>query len=104
MNQGQLTEFDNNVGIVHRYTGENNNAVARHVVACHNGTNVQLVKTVAGEQHTVLIDATVTYSAGASLAVQSDVSAFRVYYNNALIDSDDTIGDHVWGKHESGAI
>ena len=75
------------VGVVLSWADSNN-----YVRALHNGTNVQLIKTVAGTP-TTLINAVVTYSAGARLVVTKDDTKYRVYYNNALVGTEQTIAD-----------
>lgn len=59
---------------------------ANFVITYHNGTNVLIEKCVAGVYTTVL-SAVATYSAGATLRVAKIGSAYRVYYNNALVGS-----------------
>lgn len=70
---------------------------ANFLIAYHDGTNMHLDKNVGGT-YTGLINATVTYSAGATLRVityHSDASTLkvRVYYNNALVGSEQTVTD-----------
>lgn len=83
------------VGLVLRYTDANN-----YIRAIHNGTNVQLIKKVAGSDTTV-VNAAATYSSGARLVVSSIGTAFRVYYNNALVGSG-TISDSALQSGVSG--
>ena len=64
---------------------------ANFVIAYHNGTNCLLEKCVAGT-YTPVITAAATYSAGAELRVIKDGTAYRLYYNNALIGTG-TIAD-----------
>lgn len=75
------------VGVVLSWSDSSN-----YVRALHNGTNVQLIKTVAGAP-TTLINAAATYSAGARLVVIKDETKYRVYYNNALVGTEQTIAD-----------
>lgn len=74
-------------GLILRYTDSNN-----HITCHHNGTNVVLLKKAAGVATTVQSTAA-TYVAGAELRVVADGTAFRVYYNNALVGSAQTISD-----------
>ena len=64
---------------------------ANFVVAYHDGTNANLVKCVAGT-YTSVIASAATYSAGARLTVSKIGTAWRLYYNNALVSSG-TISD-----------
>lgn len=64
---------------------------ANFVIAYHNGTNCLLEKCVAGV-YTTVISAAATYSAGAVLRVIKDGTAYRLYYNNALVGTG-TISD-----------
>lgn len=83
----KLTRAGGTAGVVCRWVDANN-----HVQARHTGTNAQLVKVVAGTP-TTLIDAVATYSAGAEIRIIPDGQKFRLYYNNALIGSEQTIAD-----------
>jgi len=69
---------------------------ANFLIAYHDGTNVKLDKNVAGT-YTNLISAAATYSAGATLRVITYTSSgslkVRVYYNNALVGSEQTVSD-----------
>ncbi|EKD99371.1 MAG: hypothetical protein ACD_22C00280G0001, partial [uncultured bacterium] len=70
---------------------------ANFLIAYHDGSKIWLDKNVGGT-YTNLISATTTYSAGATLRVityHSDASTLkvRVYYNNALIGSEQTVTD-----------
>lgn len=64
---------------------------ANFVIAYHDGTNCLLEKCVAGV-YTTVISAAATYSAGAVLRVIKDGTAYRLYYNNALVGTG-TISD-----------
>ncbi len=64
---------------------------ANFVIAYHDGTNCKLEKCVAGV-YTTVITAAATYSAGAELRVIKDGTAYRLYYNNALVGTG-TISD-----------
>lgn len=66
-----------------------------HILAVHNGTNAQLIKRVSGSD-TNVISAAATYSAGAEIRVIREGTAYRLYYNNALIGSQQTISDAVF--------
>lgn len=74
-------------GLLLRFADGNNFITCRH-----DGTNVILVKKVAGTNTTVQTTAA-TYVAGAELRVICTGSAFRVYYNNVLVGSEQTIAD-----------
>lgn len=58
----------------------------------HNGTQAQLIKRVAGIDTTVL-SVSAIYSAGAEIVGRCEGTAHRMYYNNALIGSPQTIAD-----------
>jgi len=64
---------------------------ANFVITYHDGTNCKLEKCVAGT-YTTVITAAATYSAGAELRVIKDGTAYRLYYNNALVGTG-TIAD-----------
>lgn len=64
---------------------------ANFVIAYHDGTNCLLGKCVAGT-YTSVISAAATYSAGAVLRVIKNGTAYRLYYNNALVGTG-TISD-----------
>lgn len=70
---------------------------ANFLIAYHDGTNVKLDKNVGGT-YTNLISSAATYGAGYTLRVityHSDANTLkvRVYYNNALIGSEQTVTD-----------
>lgn len=70
---------------------------ANFLIAYHDGTYVKLDKNVGGT-YTNLINTAATYSAGATLRVityHSDANTLkvRVYYNNAMIGSEQTVTD-----------
>jgi len=58
----------------------------------HNGTNAILEKCVAGT-YTTLISAAATYAANAPIVVHKDGTKVRLYYNNALIGTEQTVSD-----------
>jgi hypothetical protein len=62
------------------------------VIAYRDGGNVKLEKMVNGTYTTVQTTAS-TYVAGATLRVIKDGTKYRVYYNNALVGSEQTISD-----------
>lgn len=64
---------------------------ANFVIAYHDGTNCKLEKCVAGT-YTTVVTASATYSANAVLRVSKIGTAYRLYYNNALVGSG-TISD-----------
>lgn len=65
---------------------------ANYVKAVHNGTNAQLIKVVGGTP-TTLINTAATYVAGAEIRVICEGQKFRLYYNGALIGTEQTIAD-----------
>ncbi|KKU59050.1 MAG: hypothetical protein UX82_C0029G0001, partial [Microgenomates group bacterium GW2011_GWE1_47_12] len=69
---------------------------ANFLIAYHDGTYVKLDKNVGGT-YTNLISVAKTYSAGATLRVITYTSSgslkVRVYYNNALVGSEQTVSD-----------
>lgn len=83
----QVTRSGGDAGLLLRYTDANN-----HVTCHHNGTNVVLLKKVAGVSTTVQSTA-VTYVTGARLRVVAEGSKFRVFYNGAAVGSEQTISD-----------
>jgi hypothetical protein len=74
-------------GLALRYVDANN-----YITCHHDGTNVLLVKKVAGVDTTVQTTV-VTYVAGAELRVIATGTAFRVYYNNAIVGTEQAIAD-----------
>ncbi|TXH52997.1 MAG: hypothetical protein E6Q97_14320 [Desulfurellales bacterium] len=83
----KLTRSGGDGGLLLRFVDGNN------FISCrHDGTNVLLIKKVAGVNTTVQSTAAI-YVAGAELRVIATGSAFRVYYNNALVGSEQTISD-----------
>jgi len=89
-----ITRIAGDIGIVLRYTDANN-----YVRTTHNGTNLQVIKRVAGVDTTV-INAAATYSAGKRIWIWTNGTAFRAYFNDASIGSA-TISDSVL---QSGVI
>ena len=83
----KVTRAGGDAGLVLRFTDTSN-----HITCHHNGTNVILLKKVAGTGTTVQSTAA-TYVAGAELRVVAEATKFRVYYNNALVGSEQTIAD-----------
>lgn len=83
----EVTRSAGNAGISARWSDSSN-----YVFAYHDGTNAVLVKKVAGVD-TTLVNAAATYSAGAELRLIIEGTKFRLYYNNALIGSEQTISD-----------
>ena len=65
---------------------------ANFVLAYHDRTSAYLAKCVAGT-YTTLIQIAATYSAGARLIVTKDDTKYRLYYNNVLIGTEQTISD-----------
>lgn len=74
-------------GLLLRFADSNNFMSCRH-----DGTNIALIKKVAGANTTVRTTVT-TYVAGAELMAIMQGSAVRIYYNNALVGAEDTIAD-----------
>ena len=70
---------------------DNASSPASFVIAYHDGTNCKLEKCVAGV-YTSVVSAAATYSAGAVLRVSKIGTAYRLYYNNALVGTG-TISD-----------
>lgn len=87
LHEAALVRSAGDVGLVVRWVDASN-----YVKAIHNGTNVQLIKVVAGTP-TTLINTAATYGAGYVMRVICDATKFRVYYNNAFIGSEQTISD-----------
>jgi hypothetical protein len=65
-------------------------ALANYVIAYHDGTNAHLDSVVNGAA-TALINAAATYAAGASLKVWKLGTAYRLYWNSALVGTQQTI-------------
>lgn len=82
----KVTRAAGRAGVFVRYLVDN------YVYAVHNGTNVVLVKRVSGVE-TTLIDTAATYVAGAEMRVICQGTAYRVFYNNVAIGSEQSIGD-----------
>lgn len=74
-------------GLLLRFADSNNFMSCRH-----DGTNVVLIKKVAGSNTTVRTTAA-TYVAGAALTAALEGTKVRIYYNNALVGAEDTIAD-----------
>ena len=70
---------------------DSSSSPANGIVAYHDGTNCKLEKCVAGVWTTV-VSAAATYSANARIVVSKIGTAYRLYYNNALVGSG-TISD-----------
>lgn len=70
-----------------RYADANN-----HIRLSHDGTQVVLIKRVAGADTTILTSAQ-TYSAGAMLMCQCIASSFRIFYNTLAVSGVQTISD-----------
>jgi len=62
------------------------------VIAYHDGGNVKLEKSVGGV-YTSVQSTAVTYVAGAPLKVTKTGTKYKIYYNNALVGSEQTISD-----------
>jgi len=84
-----VTRNAGDAGILARFVDTNN-----HITCHHNGTNVILLKKVAGVATTVQSTA-VTYVAGATLRLHAVGDKFRVIYNGNLVGSEQTIADAV---------
>lgn len=82
-----LTHVGGTASVIVRYTDSDN-----YVRAVHTGTNAQLIKRVGGVE-TTLINSAATYVAGAELRISCQGTAFRLFYNNNLIGSEQTISD-----------
>lgn len=70
---------------------DSTSAPTNGIIAYHDGTNCKLEKCVAGVWTTV-VSAAATYSANARIIVSKIGTAYRLYYNNALVGSG-TISD-----------
>lgn len=82
-----FTRVGGDGGLLLRFADSNNFMSCRH-----DGTNVVLIKKVAGSNTTVRTTAT-TYVAGAELTASMEGSKVRIYYNNVLVGAEDTIAD-----------
>jgi len=65
---------------------------ANFLLSYHNGVNAILEKCVAGT-YTTLISAAATYAANAAIVVHKDGTKVRLFYNNALIGTEQTVSD-----------
>jgi hypothetical protein len=83
----EVTRTGGTAGIVVRWVDEDN-----HVQLRHTGTNIQLVKMVAGTP-TTLIDTSATYVAGSQMRLVVEGTSFRAFYNKDPYGSDTTISD-----------
>lgn len=83
----KLTRSGGTASVIVRYTDTDN-----YVRAVHTGTNAQLIKRVGGSE-TTLINTAATYVAGARLRVTCEGQKFRLFYNDALIGTEQTIAD-----------
>lgn len=88
----KVTRSGGVAGVLAAYVDADN-----HVRAVHNGTNAQLIKRVSGSD-TNVISAAATYSAAAEIRVIREGTAYRLYYNNALVGSQQTISDAVFNS------
>lgn len=88
----KVTRSGGVAGVMAAYVDANN-----HVRAVHNGTNAQLIKRVSGSD-TNVISTAATYAAGAEIRAIREGTAYRLYYNNALIGSQQTISDAVFNS------
>lgn len=86
LNDVAITRGTGTPGHVVRWLNSSN-----YIYAYHDGTNCKLIKRVADIETTV-ITAVVAYSAGAVARVDASGTAFRLYYNNALVGTG-TISD-----------
>lgn len=77
----------NSAAISARYVDESNRLELRHT-----GAAIQFVKVIAGVS-TTLINTASTFVPGAELRLSCIGTKFRVYYNNALVGSEQTIAD-----------
>lgn len=82
-----ITRAGGTAGIIVRWVDANN-----HIQLRHTGTNVQLVKVVAGVSTTVA-DAAATYVANAPARVICEGTKFRAFYNNVAYGGEQTISD-----------
>lgn len=84
----KVTRGGGTAGIIVRSDANANN----YVKAEHNGTNARLIKVVGGTP-TTLINTAAAYSAGAEIRAIAEGTKFRLYYNDALVGSEQTISD-----------
>lgn len=77
--KGKLTRAGGSGGIIVRYVDASN-----YVYLVHDGTNLNLIKRVAGVETTVKQTA-ITYSADAELILVLTDTKFRGYYNNTIL-------------------
>lgn len=84
----KFNRSSDNGGVLVRCTAD----AGSYVKGVHNGTNAQLIKVVGGTP-TTLVNAAATYVAGAEIRVICEGQKFRLYYNNALIGTEQTIAD-----------
>lgn len=77
-----------NFGLVVRYADADN-----YVYAYCDGTNVTLRKRALGVDSQVLAPVAVTYAADAKFMITADATKFRVYYNEILVQSEQTISN-----------
>lgn len=80
-----LTRAGGNVGIVVRYADADN-----YVLACHDGTNAKVIQRLAGVE-TTPISAAAAYGAGRKILVNLSGQTIRLYYNNAVIGTKQTL-------------
>lgn len=79
--EAALTRNGGNVGVVLRWSDENN-----HIKAYHDGTNVIMEEVVSGVPNT-LITAAVAYSAGAEIKARVNGRTGYLFYNNTDVGS-----------------
>lgn len=88
MVEAAVTRTAGNAGIVLRYQDASN-----YIYAFHDGTNVALHKVTTAGGDVELFSVATTYSAGKRLIVSANGTAFRVYYNDVLRGTEQTIAD-----------
>lgn len=83
----KLTGGANAGSLVGRWTDELN-----YIELRHTGTNVQLVKNVAGTP-TTLVNSAVAFVAGAEIRMIVEGTKVRAFYNGAAVGSEQTVAD-----------
>jgi lysophospholipase L1-like esterase len=86
--QGRMTKGTTGAGIILRYLDNNN-----YVYCWHNGTNLKLIRRVAGVDQAANINAAATYAADAIIEVHARLTKFRALYNAVWIGAEQTISD-----------
>lgn len=86
----KLVRSAGNVGVIVRWVDADN-----YVYAYHDGTSVILRKVTTAGGDVLVASVAKAYSASARFIIDASGTAFRVYYNEALIGSSNAISDAV---------